>query len=421
MMKEQNDMRFGYTPVYSDITDRVIVNGVIARYDLSLGKIGGEMVQSDNYDQENPLIYFVVSGGTELKIIDLVYQRILEFNREPIFLIAYPENNSLPASLETLARMHQDRLKGEIIFLKGPDDQKGLDKIKTAIHDLKTYRKLFHSRIGLIGNPSEWLVASVFQNAELKKSWGINVINYSLLEVFKYILDQKPDDLKNLNVQNEFTGFDTLKDEFGKAYSVYEILDTLAKVENLDALSVECFTLFQSFNTHGCLALSRLNDSGTIAGCEGDLVSTLAMLWLKFRLGQNSWMANPVEIDFDAQLLWLAHCTVPVSMVVGFREDTHFETQCGVAIAGEFATGPVTIVRIGGATLDKIWIADAEIIDTGNSPHRCRTQVLLKFRDSQSLIELIKKPLGNHLVLTKGHHAQQLLQWWKMFISPLNF
>ena len=106
---------------------------------------------------------------------------------------------------------------------------------------------------------------------------------------------------------------------------------------DLDAVTVRCFDLLGDPGTSGCLALANLNDEGIVAGCEGDVPSTLAMLLVRYLLDRPSWMANPASVDVESNRLVLAHCTVAPSMVDGFSLDTHFESGMGVGIHGHFA------------------------------------------------------------------------------------
>jgi hypothetical protein len=43
---------------------------------------------------------------------------------------------------------------------------------------------------------------------------------------------------------------------------------------------------------HDKAPVARLNDEGTIAGSEGDLVSTVTMMWVRELLGEVAWMAS---------------------------------------------------------------------------------------------------------------------------------
>ncbi|HPG84219.1 MAG TPA: hypothetical protein PKY55_13135 [bacterium] len=411
-MNRENPPAFSYIPLASGISDLQVMTEIRNSFAAGLEAINGHELAPEQADRQIPLILLVLSGGTEARIAGLLAARDPEFAREPVLLIAHPGNNSLAASLEALAFIRQRHGKGEIIFFREGADSQARETLAERVQDLFAYRALQKSRIGLIGESSEWLVASTLDDTVFKTRWGVTIVHYALDEVFGGLAGAHP----GAEVP-AVSGFAAAAPAFHAAWRVHELLQRLAVDEELDGLSVECFTLFQRHNTHGCFALSRLNDQGIIAGCEGDLVSTTAMLWLKLLLGEAAWMANPVEIDAAGKELWLAHCTVPTSMVTGYAEATHFETGCGVAIAGVLANGPVTLVRIGGGHLDRFWVADAEIVNTGSSPHRCRTQALIRFKDHFLLNELLQRPLGNHLVLIRGHHAARLSGWWRMFIA----
>ena len=141
---------------------------------------------------------------------------------------------------------------------------------------------------------------------------------------------------------------------------------TCSRITHLDAVTVRCFDLLGDPGTSGCLALASLNDEGIVAGCEGDVPSTLAMLLVRYLLGRPSWMANPATVDVDANRLVLAHCTVAPSMLEGFALDTHFESGMGVGIHGHFAHQPVTLLRFGGTDLDECWIVEGDIVANGD-------------------------------------------------------
>lgn len=185
---------------------------------------------------------------------------------------------------------------------------------------------------------------------------------------------------------------------------------------DLDAVTVRCFDLLADPGTSGCLALASLNDDGVVAGCEGDVPSALAMLWVRHLLGQPTWMANPATLDVDRNQLILAHCTVAPSMVDSFGLDTHFESGIGVGISGQFAAQPVTLIRLGGPDLEACWIVEGDIVATGDDEDLCRTQVTIAL-SSGDVGELLSHPLGNHLVLAAGHHEARLRSWWRMVVA----
>jgi L-fucose isomerase-like protein len=158
------------------------------------------------------------------------------------------------------------------------------------------------------------------------------------------------------------------------------------------------------------VALSQLNDDGVIAGCEGDVVSTVGMIWVNRLLGILPWMANPARLDVGANTVLLAHCTVPRSLVESFSIRSHFESGLGVGIEGHFPSGPVTLLRIGGLTMERLWVAEGAITRTGSEPNLCRTQIEVRL-DSGLASELLEAPLGNHLIVVPGHHRGRLERW----------
>jgi L-fucose isomerase-like protein len=141
------------------------------------------------------------------------------------------------------------------------------------------------------------------------------------------------------------------------------------------------------------------------------------MPWVHKLFDRTSWMANPAGIDVVDNTLWLAHCTVPRGMAEEYRLRSHFESDLGVGIQGKLPTGPVTLVRIGGRSLEKLWLVEGEILPTDHAENLCRTQVKVRLTQGQ-VRDLLITPLGNHLVLVRGHHARHLRAWREMMIVP---
>ena len=132
--------------------------------------------------------------------------------------------------------------------------------------------------------------------------------------------------------------------------------------------------------------------------------SAIALLWLRLLTGESAWMANPARISPERGEILLAHCTVPRGMVEAYDVRTHFESGLGVAIGGEIARGPVTLVRLGGRRLERIWLAEGEVVGTPRDPALCRTQALVR-TGAEALEQLLRDPLGDHVVLIPGHRS----------------
>jgi len=412
--------RFGFIPVHSLLVkDEDTVNKIVGSYIKALEKIGGKRWTKADLKNPKPLFYLMVTGGTEGLLLNWNTERNKYIKNEPVCLLAHPTHNSLPASLEVLARIQQDDMKGQIFYSNGPNDKNVFNQLEKALHNLEVLFALKRMRIGLVGTPSDWLVASNPNPETLKKIWGPTVVPISMEEMKESLQTVNPESIKTI-FESLVNGAKEIREpsqtDLEENVKVYIALKQVIEKYNLDVISVRCFDLVLDQKTTGCFALAQLTDEDIIAGCEGDLVSTLSMLWTSKLLGQIPWMANPAQLNEDNNTLWLAHCTVPRSIVEEYTLRSHFESGIGVGIQGTITDGPVTLLRIGGKNLDKLWLVEGEIMQSGNSEDLCRTQVEVKLI-SDSVKDLLQSPLGNHLILVKGHHRDELREWWKNMIA----
>ena len=407
--------RFGYIPVVSRLHDAAAIEPLIEKYSWALEKLGGKVLTEHDIDTALPLLYFVVTGGTEQTVLALRERRRFVRPDERVMMIAHSGHNSLPAAMEVLARIRQMGADGGILYVKDPDDDYGMETINRTLRDHEVRYQLAEVRIGRIGTPSEWLVASTPDPDTVKTAWGPTVIDIPMDEL--YSTAERFDAGAVHSAAREFGSLADGCDEpterdLEESARVYLALSSLTETYGLQALTVRCFDLVNDHAATGCLALSRLNDEGVIAGCEGDVVSTLGMIWVYQLLGRVSWMANPARLNPEDNSLWLAHCTVPSTLVRRHRLRSHFESGLGAAVEGAMPRGPVTVFRIGGYNLERLWIGQGSIVETGTAANLCRTQVKVRFDDSASVGSLLEDPLGNHLILLPGHHRERLSGWW---------
>lgn len=411
--------RFTFIPVMSVLHNEAALNALVEAYRPAFARIGGAAAADDGTQRPRPLpcVLFVVTGGTEQRILDLwAAGRAPD---EPLFLVAHPGHNALPAALEVLARLQQLGIPGHIFYLAGPEDEVGLARLDAALHDLDVRRGLRAARIGLVGAPSEWLVASSPDSDTVRQSWGPQVVVIDMEDLYEAL--EAVDEAAVAAQQASLVAAATeVCEPSPKALAdvarVYLALRQLVEQYGLNALTVRCFDLVLARQTTGCFALAQLNDEGVIAGCEGDLVSAVGMLWAYRLLGQLPWMANPARLDEARNTLWLAHCTVPRSLVQQYRLRSHFESGLGVGLQGTLATGPVTLLRLGGPRLERLWLAEGHIKQSGDAEDLCRTQIEVRLTQGE-VGELLRAPLGNHLIVIQGHHAVRLQAWWETYIA----
>ena len=85
--------------------------------------------------------------------------------------------NSLAAALEISSWLRNRGMKSEILHGELPSIIK---RIQILYNNFQAQRSLYGMRIGVIGTPSSWLVASNVDYLLAKRRWGVEYINIPL-------------------------------------------------------------------------------------------------------------------------------------------------------------------------------------------------------------------------------------------------
>ena len=341
-----------------------------------------------SYTDFEPDVLYFLSGGSEAEAITKLDKTKFQV------LAAFGKNNAYTSATEVQAYCHQHGYNTMLLSLDQPESIKILQRLYQVKNGLQ---QLNNQRLGLIGEVSDWLVASSIEPEILKKKLGITLLKISWEEAGNY---------EDYSSSTEFIEkFDRSNSLSLKAASqVSGLLKDVILKHRLDAVTVECFPLVQSNSVTACLALSDLNDLNIPAGCEGDLSSIAGMMLAREIIGEIPWMANIAGIKQDKVLF--AHCTAPTNQLADFSIQTHFETNKGTALQGYMKNDAITLFRLDNQ-LNKIFISSGKIVDRPTLPYACRTQIEAVL-PSQSLDILQKKPLGNHHLILPGNWVDLL-------------
>ena len=342
-------------------------------------------------------LLFIATGGVER----LVIQHFESLPR-PAILLADGMQNSLAAALEISSWLRGRGMKSEILHGELPEIIK---RIFVLHSNFKAQQALFGSRIGVIGSPSSWLVASNVDYLLSKRRWGIEYTDISLERVYEYynqVTDDEVGEACAAFAGKALACREATPEDLIKAMRLYRAIKRIVEEEKLSALTLSCFKLIEQTGTTGCLALSLLNDDGIIAGCEGDLQSIFTHLAVKVLTGKASFMANPSMINARTNEIVLAHCTVGIAQTEQYIIRIHFESEMGIGIQGILPTGHVTLVKCGGECLDEYYLSTGTLTENTNYINMCRTQVRIKMDTPAEYF--LKNPLGNHHILIQGNY-----------------
>ena len=340
-------------------------------------------------------VVFIASGGSEEK-----FRQIYPALTKPVILLADGKHNSLPAALEISSWVRQHGESAEIVH----GDHFFIIERLRKLALFQRARAILAGRIGVIADPSDWLIASIVDRAAVKALWGTEFIDIALEEVTGHKADEAEvaaNARESIQRAKKLEGVDEAA--LQAAAGLFPALKALYARHGLRAATLRCFSLIERLQTSGCLALSQLNDQGLICGCEGDVPAAFSMLLLHALTGEIPFMANPAAVDCRNNQIVLAHCTVPRRAVSAYRLLTHFETGLGAAISGDFAAGPATVFKAGNRDLGSYFVSAAEVLPGPPEPGLCRTQVRLRLQEPVEYF--LKAALANHHLLIRGDHA----------------
>jgi len=264
-------MKIGLIMLTSPIHEKTYINSTLSPFIQSLDKeFDVHTLNQDEFETADPETYdlqivFIGTGGTENKFKE-IYQELFD----PVYLLTTSLHNSLPASMEILSWIKKQNGNGKI--LHGTSDQL-VAEIK-EIHTVTKVKKLISSvRLGVIGTPSDWLIASDVNREDVRKKWGIEFKDINLSELYaRYdgysssMINQKTKEI--LDKTQGMNGI--TREDIATALRVYFALKDIVKDYELSAQTIRCFDLVTELQTTECLALSLLNNERIISGCEGD-------------------------------------------------------------------------------------------------------------------------------------------------------
>lgn len=346
-------------------------------------------------------IIFIATGGVERQVVQCFEQL-----PRPTVILADGMQNSLAAALEVSSWLRTRGIKSEILHGETPHI---VQRIQVLYSNFRAQRSLIGLRIGVIGAPSSWLVASHVDYLLSKRRWGVEYVDIPLERIYKLyerISDNEVGASCAAVASQALACREGTPEDMLKAMRLYRAVKRICKEEKLSALTLSCFKLIEQTGTTGCLALAMLNDEGIIAGCEGDLQSIFTLLVARAVTGKTGFMANPSMITARSNEIVLAHCTIGLKQTERYIIRNHFETESGIGIQGLLPTGDVTLVKCGGECLDEYYLTTGTLTENTNYINMCRTQVRVKMNTPAEYF--LKNPLGNHHILLQGNYEETL-------------
>ena len=355
-----------------------------------------------------PVYLFIGTGGTENDVATFLKMSKLD---PPIIILSYDERNSLPASMEIRAYLEKKGIEARIVH-------RPIKQLHTLLGRWSKFseivQKLNSSKLGVIGEPSSWLIASGVDPVKIKDRWGLEISSIPIKQLTENLPTKAgPDFAKHVSNFKSCASSQAVNDEeVAKAGIVAERIAKISEDYSLDAVSVQCFTLLMDTGISGCFSLSFLNDKEKfVAGCEGDIPATFTMLLSKMLTDTPSFMANVASVDQELNTAVFAHCTIPTSITEKYEITNHFETGMSVGVRGKLPLTEVTIIKVFGEDLSDYWVSGGTIIDNLVNDKGCRTQIRVAM--DEPVDYFLEESLANHHIVVLGDLQQEFIEFFE--------
>ena len=395
------------SPLHDEAAVKAVTQEFLGSLNIEYSLKGNDYA---DYGSSALSLIYVRTGGTE-GVFNQLLPQLLKQSGEPFYLLTSGKSNSLAASMEILSFLRQKGLKGEILHGSA-------DYIRQRIEVLarvgEARRRLRGARLGIVGEPSDWLISSVVDGDRVRDRLGIELVSIPMSDLLReyHALESVPmqeeaDEYASFVAPLNGSDAPAIQQSLPDATRLYIALRKVAETNGLQGLTIRCFDLLTAIRNTGCIALARLNSEGYVAGCEGDVPAMLSMMIARSLLGVSGFQANPAHIDPQTGEMLFAHCTIPFNMTRRYELDTHFESGIGVGVRGYVDAGPVTIFKVSGL-LDRHFVAEGTLEACQAEGDLCRTQQVIRLDRPSDTSYFLTNPIGNHHVILPGHVKELL-------------
>ena len=243
-------------------------------------------------------------------------------------------------------------INGELPSDRTPENKSGeLASAEAVNHALD---RLKGKKIGAIGDAPVGFTPCIYDEEQLKKIFGVEVIQIPVKNAFERLaeVDSVSRELAySAAVQAQSSLASVNKEEALKVSGAEVAFENWIAEEHLDAMAVRCWPEFPTdLGACICSSLGRISDRGTITTCERDVLGAVTMLVCEALGSDQNYLVDIVDLDASQNLIRLWHCGSAATKLAADPKNATQSIHCNrkLGVAGDFPlkTGAVTLFRI---------------------------------------------------------------------------
>jgi len=311
------------------------------------------------------------------------------------------------------------------------------DRFSVTVRVLTAIKNLNNSKVALVGGIAPGFNDLYFDERTLLRRF--DGLRYDRLHEIREITDRAKA-ISDIELSTEMNRQKSLSIKASDAASV--MLETNTRVylafrdflqdNDYDALAISCWPHFQQVFDKpfsACDVLARLNETGVVAACEGDPISAVSMLMLKYISDSTSMLMDLSAFDEKDETILMWHCGPAAACFAGksgYSLDGNYSgmphekgkpPKCiGITRDMVFNEGPVTIARLTGEN-DMMFLAGGTFIKYTKksfSGSRGWMGSLTLNRKDISVRDFINtilvKKFQHHFPIVKGDYSREVLE-----------
>jgi L-fucose isomerase-like protein len=172
------------------------------------------------------------------------------------------------------------------------------DEIATLVRVFRCLKRLRETRFGLVGYRVPGFYPSLFDEMGLRRLLGVEAYHVTLLELVDLArgMDRGLVAKEVEAIRKTATACKASDEEIDKMAALVLAFQQIAERYGLTGFAIKCWPEFAAhYGIMPCATISRLNDLGLLASCEGDMYGVVTML-----IGRELSGATPMFSDFIA-------------------------------------------------------------------------------------------------------------------------
>jgi len=296
----------------------------------------------------------------------------------------------------------------------GLDDEQSVKKLTAILNGYKTVKKVRGITLGLFGYRPTAFYNSAFDEALIRKTFGIRIEETSLVMVFNKMQSYSQDavDIAMTEAGKIFKTENLPDGHLENHARLYLALNELMEQQRYDYATIKCWPEMGQLKTTPCAVLGRLADNGKLISCEGDVDVTLAMIFQHCLTREPTFVTDMINVDKEANTLTFWHCGNPApSLIEGdYTMGDHPLAGQGTAFNCVLKTGKVTVSRL--CNIDgqyKLFVVRGEAVPTVRNTGGSMVNVRINMPVHDFVYKIIEEGIPHHYSVAYGDIADDMI------------